>query len=64
MGICEDFVRGQLERFTNDPGRVQRINPQFLPEFFSWIGKSMKAISTKDPGGAATLPPFPTNILA
>ena len=64
MGICDDFVRGQLELFVNDKGRVQRINPSLLSEFFSWIGKSMKVISTKDPGAATTLPPFPTNILA
>lgn len=64
MGICKDFNREQLELFADDKGRVQRIKPSLLPEFFSWIGKSMKAISEKNPGEATTLPPFPTNILA
>ncbi|MDR2615938.1 MAG: VWA domain-containing protein [Oscillospiraceae bacterium] len=53
-----DYNRGQLEQLTNTPSHVIDAQAANFVEFFSWVGRSLKAVSTKDVGASVTLPPL------
>ena len=56
------YVRAQLEKLTNDPTHVIDAKSANFIEFFSWIGRSIKAISVKEVGESVELPPIHTQI--
>jgi len=57
MGV-EGYVRSQLEMLTNNPAHIIDAKAANFVEFLSWIGKSMKVVSTKAIGEPAALPPL------
>jgi len=57
LGV-EGYNRTQIERLTNNPNQVIDAKVANFGEFFSWIGRSMKAVSTKEVGEATPLPPL------
>jgi len=57
LGV-EQYDRMQLEKLTNNPAHIIDAKVANFAEFFSWIGKSMKVVSTKAVGEPATLPPL------
>jgi len=57
LGV-ERYNRSQIERLTNNPNQVIDAKVANFGEFFSWIGRSMKAVSTKEVGEATPLPPL------
>ncbi|MDR3209807.1 MAG: hypothetical protein LBT36_04185 [Oscillospiraceae bacterium] len=52
------YDREQLQALTNSPARVLDVTAANFGEFLSWVGRSLKAVSTKDPGAAVTLEPL------
>jgi len=57
LGV-DGYDRKQLEKLTNNPAHIIDAKSANFVEFFSWIGKSMKAVSTKVVGEAVALPPL------
>jgi len=57
LGI-DNFQRTQLEKFTNNPQQVIAAQAANFNEFFSWIGKSMKTVSTSAVGAPVALQPL------
>jgi Uncharacterized protein encoded in toxicity protection region of plasmid R478, contains von Willebrand factor (vWF) domain len=57
LGV-EGYNRAQLERLTNDPTHVIDAKSANFVEFLSWIGRSLKAVSSKEVGSAVALPPL------
>ena len=45
LGV-DRYDRTQLEKFTNQPSRVIDARVENFVEFFSWIGRSIKVVST------------------
>ena len=52
------YVRAQLEKLTNNPSHIIDAKSANFVEFFSWIGRSLKAVSSKEVGDTVTLPPL------
>jgi len=52
------YKREQLERFTSNPAHVIDATVANFGEFFSWIGRSLKVVSTKEVGDNVALPPL------
>jgi len=52
------YVRSQLEKLTNNPAHIIEAKSANFPEFFSWIGRSIKAVSSKEVGASVSLPPL------
>lgn len=57
LGV-DGYVRTQLEKLTNNPSHVIGAKTANFVEFFSWIGKSLKAVSSKQVDEAVVLPPL------
>jgi len=57
LGV-EGFKRAQLEKLTNNPNQIVEAKVANFGEFFSWIGRSMKAVSSKEIGETTPLPPL------
>lgn len=57
LGV-DRYVRSQLEKLTNNPAHVIDAKTANFVEFFSWIGRSLKAVSSKEIGETVTLPPL------
>jgi len=57
LGV-EGYKRAQLEKFTNNPNQVIDAKIANFGEFFSWIGRSLKAVSSKEIGETTPLPPL------
>jgi uncharacterized protein YegL len=57
LGV-DGYVRTQLEKLTNNPAHVIDAKTANFVEFFSWIGRSLKAVSSKEVGEAVALPPL------
>ena len=57
LGV-DGYVRTQLEKLTNNPSHVIDAKTANFIEFFSWVGKSLKAVSSKEVGEAVVLPPL------
>jgi len=59
FGIGVDgYNRQQLENLTNNPSCVIDAKHANFVEFFSWIGRSLKAVSSKEVGANVSLPPL------
>ena len=52
------YIRSQLEGLTTNPSHVIDAKSVNFIEFFSWIGKSLKAVSSKEIGENVSLPPL------
>ena len=52
------YDRSQLEKFANSPERVIDINAVDFVKFFSWIGNSIRTVTTKNPGEPTALSPW------
>jgi len=52
------YVRAQLEKLTINPAHVIDAKSANFLEFFSWIGRSIKAVSSKEIGETVALPPL------
>ena len=46
LGV-DGYVRSQLDMLTNYPARIMGAKTANFQEFFSWIGRSMKVVSSK-----------------
>jgi uncharacterized protein YegL len=57
LGV-DKYNKSQIERLTNNPTQIIDAKVGNFGEFFSWIGRSMKAVSTKEVGEATPLPPL------
>jgi len=57
LGV-EGYKRTQLDKLTNNPKQIIGAKIVNFGEFFSWIGRSMKAVSSKEIGDVAPLPPL------
>ena len=57
LGV-DGYVRAQIEKLTNNPAHVIDAKSANFVEFFSWIGKSLKAVSSKEIGASVPLPPL------
>ena len=57
MGV-DGYKRSQLEQLTSNHSHIIEAKSENFVEFFSWIGKSMKVVSTKAIGEPAALPPL------
>jgi len=57
LGV-EGYKRAQLEMLTDNPGQIIDAKVAHFGEFFSWIGRSMKAVSSKEIGEPTALPPL------
>jgi len=57
LGV-DKYNKAQIERLTNNPTQIIDAKVANFGEFFSWIGRSMKAVSTKEVGEATPLPPL------
>jgi len=61
LGV-EGYNRSQLEKLTNNPHQVIDAKIANFGEFFSWIGRSLKAVSSKEIGESTPLPPLQFSI--
>ncbi|MDR1329697.1 MAG: VWA domain-containing protein [Oscillospiraceae bacterium] len=52
------YDRRQMESLTNDPAHIVDVEAANFREFFTWVGRSLRAVSTKDPGASVTLEPL------
>jgi len=52
------YDRAQLEKLTNNPHQIIDAKVANFGEFFSWIGRSLKAVSSKEVGETTMLPPL------
>jgi uncharacterized protein YegL len=57
LGV-KGYDRKQLEHFTSNPGRIIDVSAANFGEFLSWVGRSLKAVSTKEVGATVTLEPL------
>ena len=57
LGV-EGYKRVQVEKLTNNPSHVIDAKTANFVEFFSWIGKSLKAVSRKEVNESIQLPPL------
>ena len=57
LGV-EGYKREQVEQLTNNPGHVIDVKTANFVEFFKWVGKSLKTVSTKAVGESVELPPL------
>jgi len=57
LGV-DGYNRTQLEKFTNNPAHVIDAKAANFGEFFSWVGRSLKAVSSKEVGDSVALPPL------
>jgi len=57
LGV-EGYKRTQIERLTDNPNQIIDAQVANFGEFFSWIGRSLKAVSTKEIGETTPLPPL------
>jgi len=57
LGV-DKYNRSQLEKLTNNPGQVIDAKTANFGEFFSWVGRSLKAVSSKEVGESTPLPPL------
>ena len=57
LGV-DGYVRSQLEKLTNSPANIIDAKYANFGEFFAWIGKSLKAVSSKEIGATVSLPPL------
>jgi len=57
LGV-DGYNRKQLEKFTNNPAHIIDAKEANFGEFFSWIGRSLKAVSSKEVGDSVVLPPL------
>ena len=53
-----NYKREQLEMFTNNPSHVIDAKVANFSEFFSWVGRSLKVVSTKEIGDSVALTPL------
>ena len=59
-----DYKREQLEKFTNNPAHVIDAKVANFGEFFSWVGRSLSVVSTKEIGDNVALPPLQFDVTA
>jgi len=57
LGV-DKYNRSQIEKLTDNSNQIIDAKVANFGEFFSWIGRSMKAVSTKEIGEATPLPPL------
>jgi len=57
LGV-DGYDRNQLEKLTNNPGHVIDAKSANFIEFFSWVGKSISVVSSKEIGANVALPPL------
>ena len=57
LGV-DGYVKAQIEKLTNNPGNIIDAKHAHFGEFFTWIGKSLKAVSSKEVGASVSLPPL------
>jgi len=57
LGV-EGYNRSQLERLTDNSHQIIDAKVGNFGEFFAWIGRSLKAVSSKEIGEATALPPL------
>ena len=57
LGV-DGYVRAQLEKLTSNSANVIDAKYANFGEFFAWIGKSLKAVSSKEVGATVSLPPL------
>jgi len=50
------YDRKQLEKLTNNSSHVIDVKSANFVEFFSWVGRSLKAVSSKEIGESVALP--------
>jgi len=57
LGV-DGYNRSQLEKLTNNPSHIIHAKATNFTEFFSWVGRSLKAVSSKEAGDSVALPPL------
>ena len=57
LGV-EGYKRHQLENLTNNPAHVIDVKATNFADFFSWMGRSLKVVSSKEIGATVELPPL------
>ena len=55
LGV-DGYDRSQLEMLTRNPAHIIDAKAANFAEFFSWVGRSLKVVSSKDPGDSVALP--------
>ena len=62
LGV-DGYVRSQVEKLTNYPAHVIDARSANVIEFFSWVGRSLKAVSRKDPNETVQIRPIEFAVL-